>query len=120
MAAPRLREKLAFAAAMLLGFIRRPDTRRQGMFLFTLAAVCCLFAGATFLEKYLTARPLLFLCYWGLCAWLTLCSLLLALYDMLAVSAAASRERRRLREELRASLPLKADQPENGPGSRAP
>ncbi len=74
------------------------------MFLFTLGAICCLFLGATLFDSYLSARPLVFLGYWGICVWLTLCALLLALYDMFAVNAEALRERRRLREDLRTAL----------------
>lgn len=69
------------------------------MFYSLLAALVLLFAGATFLDTWLRARPLLFLLYWGACAWITLLAVLLAVFDMLVVRARARRERRMLESE---------------------
>lgn len=82
------------------GIIRDPRTRRSAMFFLLLAALVQLFAGAVFLDGYLCARPLLFLLYWGFCAWITLAAALLALYDMLLIRAAARRASRLLRRGL--------------------
>jgi hypothetical protein len=41
-----------------------------------------------------------FILYWGICAWLTLGAMLLALLDLLLLRAAARRERRRLEKEI--------------------
>lgn len=70
------------------------------MFIVLLVSLVMLFLGGTFLNAPLLARPLLFIGYWAVCAWLTLCALLLALYDMIMLRVAASRERRRLKEEI--------------------
>jgi hypothetical protein len=57
-----------------------------------------LFAGSTFLSESLT--PWGFIVYWGVCGWLTLAALLLALWDLLLVRAAARRERRKLEKKI--------------------
>lgn len=81
------------------GIIRDQRTRRHVMFYSVLAALVVLFAGATFLDDWLRARPLLFLLYWGACAWLTMLAVLMALFDLLVVRARARSERRRLESE---------------------
>ncbi len=70
------------------------------MFIMLLVALVMLFVGSTFLNTMLLEKPVLLLGYWAVCAWLTFCALLLALYDMLVLRVAASRERRKLREEI--------------------
>lgn len=70
------------------------------MFLLLLVALIMLFLGSTFLNGSLMERPVLLLGFWALCAWLTFCALLLALYDMVMLRVAAARQRRRLREEI--------------------
>lgn len=82
------------------GLIRDQHTRRMSIFIVLLVALIMLFLGGTFLSACLLARPLLFIGYWVVCAWLTFCATLLALYDMIVLRVAASRERRRLREEI--------------------
>ncbi len=77
------------------GILLDPRTRRWAMFILLLAALAMLFAGSTFLAGSI-APPWDFLLYWGICGWLTLAALLLALWDLLLVRAAARRERRRL------------------------
>jgi len=59
-----------------------------------------LFVGATFLAGMLREAPVWFLLYWAVCAWLTVCSLLLALLDLLVVRAQARRARRELHHEI--------------------
>ena len=79
------------------GIILDPRTRRWAMFITLAAAVLMVFAGATFLSGQLT--PWTFVVYWGICAWLTLASLLLALWDLILVRLAARAERRRLEQQ---------------------
>ena len=90
------------------GLIREPRARRTLMFYSVLAVMVLLFAGSTFFWSMLRDHPLLFIGYWGICAWITLLSVLLAFYDMASVRLAARRERQRLAEEHFA-------QPKDGP-----
>jgi hypothetical protein len=81
------------------GIILDPRTRRWAMFILLLAALVMLFAGSTFLAGSITT-PMSFILYWGLCAWLTFGALLLALWDILLLRAAARRERRKLEKQI--------------------
>ncbi len=90
------RQNLRFAVALVLGFLRDRESRRQIMFFVTLGAVVSLAAGATILEGFLTGRPWIFLLYWGGCLWLTLAALLLALYDMAMTRRDFVAEKKRL------------------------
>jgi hypothetical protein len=81
------------------GIILDPRVRRWAMFILILAAMVMCFAGSTFLSGSLTTFWDLII-YWGICAWLTLAALLLALWDLLLVRAAARRERRRLEKQM--------------------
>ena len=69
------------------------------MFVIVIAALVLLFAGVTFLSGWLLENPMIFLIYWAVCAWLTLTTILLALYDLLATRADAQRESRNLVKE---------------------
>lgn len=91
---------LKLAVAITRGLIRDSHTRRTVMFGLILAALVMLFAGATFLGNSLLEQPKLLLGYWAVCAWLTIAAALLAVFDMLALRAAAAREKRRLRAEI--------------------
>ena len=84
---------------MTRGIILDPRTRRWAMFILLLAALLMLFAGSTFLSGSIDT-PWSFVIYWGACAWLTLGALLLALWDLLLLRAAARRERRKLEKEI--------------------
>ena len=81
------------------GILLDPRTRRWAMFILLLAALVMVFAGSTFLAGSLST-PWDLLVYWGVCGWLTFAALLLALWDMLLVRAAARRERRRLEKQM--------------------
>jgi fatty acid desaturase len=81
------------------GLIRDQRARRTLMFYNVLAVLVLIFMGATFLWSWLREHPLIFIGYWGLCAWLTVLAMLLALYDLAKVRLEAKRERRRLEEE---------------------
>jgi hypothetical protein len=79
------------------GILLDPRARRWAMFVLLLAALVMLFAGSTFLAGTLSLWG--FVIFWGACAWLTMAALLLALWDLLMVRAAARRERRRLEKQ---------------------
>jgi hypothetical protein len=81
------------------GIILDPRSRRWSMFILLLVALLMLFAGSSFLSGALDT-PMSFLLYWGVCAWLTLAALLLALWDILLLRAAARRERRKLEKHV--------------------
>lgn len=83
------------------------------MFYAVLCALVLLFVGATFLDQWLRERPLLFLGFWAVCAWVTLLSVLLALFDMLLVRAAARAEKRRLARRYLAGENLPDDRDED-------
>jgi hypothetical protein len=81
------------------GLIRDQTARRQLMFYAVLAALVMLFIGSAILFPWLRERPILFLIYWALCAWITLIAMLLALFDLLIVRSTARRARRKLEQE---------------------
>jgi len=82
------------------GIIRDQSVRRMAMFVIVIMALVMVFAGVTFLNGWLSGNPWIFLIYWVACAWLTLTSILLAIFDLLAVKLLLRRERRRLKEEV--------------------
>jgi len=69
------------------------------MFYDVIFSLLMLFAGSSVLSLWLRKNPILFMIYWGACAWLTLLAVLLALFDMLQVRSAAHKERRQLEHE---------------------
>jgi hypothetical protein len=89
-----------FVIQVSKGIIVDQRVRRTVMFYSLLAALVLLFGGATLFAEWLRERPLLFMLYWFLCAWMTLLAVLLAFYDLLMVRAVARRERRRIQQEL--------------------
>ena len=89
-----------FIIQVCKGLIRNGRVRRTLMFYNVLVLLLLSFVGATFLWTWLQAHPLFFVGYWGLCAWLTLLAVLLALYDMATVRLEAKQARRQLEEEM--------------------
>jgi hypothetical protein len=81
------------------GLIRNQRARRLIMFYSVLIALVLLFAGATLLESFLRDHLLVFVAYWAVCAWMTLLTVLLAIYDMVRVRAEARQALRRMRED---------------------
>jgi hypothetical protein len=81
------------------GLIREQRARRTLMFYNVLVVLVLIFLGVTLLWSWLREHPLFFIGYWGLCAWLTLLAILLALYDMARVRLDAKRAQRRLEED---------------------
>jgi len=84
---------------MTRGIVLDARSRRWAMFILLIAALAMLFVGSTFLAGVLPI-PWGFIVYWGICAWLTFAALMLALFDMLLVRAAARRERRQLEKKI--------------------
>jgi hypothetical protein len=70
------------------------------MFRLLLAALLMLFAGAALLDEFLTSHLLVFILFWGACAWLTVTAVLLACFDILVVSAAARAARKQLEKDV--------------------
>ncbi len=96
------------------GLIRDQRARRMVMFYSILIALVMIFVGSvTFSKAWALEHPILFMGFWGACAWITLLAVLLALYDMLKVRGEAQRERRRLERELATKLD------EENPGDRS-
>ncbi len=87
------------------------------MFYDVIFALLMLFAGSSVLSHWLRNRPLIFMIYWGACAWLTLLAVLFALFDMLQVRAAAHREQRRLEAEYLERAQAAERHDENSPGA---
>jgi len=95
------KDSLQFIIAISKGIARDMRARRTVLFFVVLVAMLMAFVGAVPLGGWLTTeRPILFLLYWGACAWLTVLSILLALYDMLMLRQEAKRERRRIKSEV--------------------
>jgi len=86
-----------FILLITKGILRDRQMRRTVLFWIVVATLALLGVGAMPLDAWLSEHPLLFLLYWGACLWLTGTSLLLALYDLLAIRVEAARERRRLK-----------------------
>ncbi len=91
----------SFAAHSARGIIRDGGARRK-MMLGTLAvAVVMVIAGSTVLDEVLNHREhaFRFIAYWLTCAWFTVATLLLAVFDTLMLRAQARAARRKLRDD---------------------
>jgi hypothetical protein len=84
---------------MTRGIILDPRGRRWTMFILIVAALLMVFAGSTFLSSIIVT-PWSFIVYWGVCAWLTLAAMLLAVWDIIMVRVAARRQRRELEKQI--------------------
>jgi cytochrome b subunit of formate dehydrogenase len=82
------------------GIIRDQSVRRTVMFVIVLAALLMVFAGMTFLSGWLAGDKWTFLIYWVACAWLAMTSILLAIFDLLAVQLLLRRERKRIKKDI--------------------
>lgn len=74
--------------------------RRSLMFYTALAATLMVFGGSVLIAGFLRDHPLVFLVFWAVCAWLTIASVLLAVFDILVLRAAARAERKKLQREI--------------------
>lgn len=95
----------SFVVHATRGIIRDRGVRRKTIFILLGTAVLMVVAGSTFLQGLLNPREHFgwFALFWLACGWLTLTSLLLALFDLLMVRAEARAARRALREEAASS-----------------
>jgi len=92
-----LKEQIRFFVAIATGIVRDQRARRTVLFFVVLVAMLMAFFGAILFDRFLMGRPLLFLLYWGACAWLTFLSMLLAVHDLLMLRQTLRRERQQLK-----------------------
>lgn len=92
----------SFATHAARGVIRDSGTRRKTMFALLFVAVVMVITGATVLQDFLNPRQhaLRFILFWLACAWLTITSLLLALFDALVARSQARAAKQALREQV--------------------
>jgi hypothetical protein len=95
----------SFAVHATRGVIRDQTTRRKTMFFLLVTALVLLCLGSTFLAPLLNPREHLgwALTFWIVCVWLTLTALLLALFDLLTLRAAARAAEHELRRSYTAA-----------------
>lgn len=106
----------SFVVHATRGVIRDQSTRRKVMFALIAIALLFLVAGLVFLQSPLDPRahPIWFILFWIVCGWLTLTSVLLAVFDLLMVRMEARKTERSLREKF-----VESQTPEL-PGSTTP
>ncbi|MCX6967112.1 MAG: hypothetical protein NTZ46_04920 [Verrucomicrobia bacterium] len=90
----------SFILLVSKGILRDRHVRRTVLFWIVVANLGLLGTGALLLDAWLSEHPVLLLLYWGACLWLTVTSLLLALYDLLAIRREAALERQRLKAQV--------------------
>jgi hypothetical protein len=88
------------AVAIATGIARNQAQRRRAMFVLTSSALAMLALGVTLLWNVFPQHPLFFAIYWLACVWLTICVLLLAIYDLVMVVRAGRREREAARRQI--------------------
>jgi hypothetical protein len=95
---------LAMLRAILLlskGVLRDTRLRRNVMLWVMVAAMVMLFLGAWLMsDDWARKHVFLYFAYWAACGWLTLTGLLLAMFDMLVIRAAAKAMRRRIEQDI--------------------
>ena len=92
-----------FRAILLLtkGILRDTRMRRNLMLWLMLAAMVMLFVGSWLMsDAWARQHFRLYFLYWGVCAWLTIAGMLLALFDILIIRAAGRAMRRRIEEDI--------------------
>ena len=91
----------SFAIHAARGVIRDSAVRRKAMFALLIVAVLMVITGTTLLQDVLNPREhaYRFILFWLACAWLTITSLLLALFDVLLVRAQGRAARKALAAE---------------------
>ena len=92
-----------FRAVILLtkGILRDTRLRRNLMLWLMLTAMVMVFLGSWLLSGDWGRRHVWFLFgYWIVCAWLTIAGMLLAVFDVLIIRAAARAMRRRIEEDI--------------------
>ncbi len=66
------------------GILRDRSARRRWLGIFLIISLGMIAAGVWVFDAWLASGPLVFLLWWGACAFLTLFTLLFAVYDALA------------------------------------
>ena len=89
-----------FVILISKGILRDRQMRRTALFWIVLASLTLLGAGAFLLDGWLSEHLIAFILYWGACLWLTMTSILLALYDLLAIRNEAARKRRQIKGQV--------------------
>lgn len=84
---------LALVLSISRGIVRDQTQRRQAMSALLGASLFLLAVGLFPLWGVFAAHPLFFAIYWLICAWLTTCALLLAIYDLAMVIRRGREER---------------------------
>jgi len=92
-----------FRAIILLtkGILRNTQLRRNLMMWIMLAAMLMLFLGAWLIpDAWARKHFWLYFLYWAICTWLTIAGLLLAVFDILIIRAAARAMQRRIEQDI--------------------
>jgi hypothetical protein len=95
-----LKERAGFIYLLSKGMVRDQTMRRNVMMWLVMSAVGVLFIGAVFLDGFLREHIILFALYWLACAWLTLCAVLLAIFDILVQFAKGRASRKALTKDV--------------------
>ena len=95
-----MKNPIRLAVDLTTGIAFDQRLRRKAMFLLTLAALILLFFGTTLLWPIFPTRPLFFGIYWLAVAWLTICVILLSIYDLLTIGHRHRRDVRRNHQDL--------------------
>jgi MFS-type transporter involved in bile tolerance (Atg22 family) len=91
---------LRFVIAVSIGISRDQWQRRRVIFILLLAAMSMFAAGTFLLGNWFATHPLAFAIFWLACAWILVCVILLAIYDLLLVMRRGREERRAARREI--------------------
>ena len=92
-----------FRAIILLtkGILRNTRLRRNIMMWIMLAAMVMLFLGSWLIpDAWARKHVWLYFLYWAVCTWLTIAGLLLAVFDILIIRAAARAMQRRIEADI--------------------
>ena len=83
------------------GVLRDTRLRRNVMLWLMLAAMLMIFLGSWLIsDAWMRRHITLYFLYWAACAWLTLTAVLLAVFDLLIIRAAAKAVRRRIEQDI--------------------
>lgn len=91
---------MKFIIQITRGLIYDMAMRRKIMGGCLLVALLMMLAGSTFLASALAGHVWRFILYWLACAWITVLSMLLAVFDMLMIRSAALRDRVQLKKKI--------------------
>lgn len=91
---------LQFSVAIAVGIARDQTMRRRAMFVLTLTALGMVFVGCVILWNVFVEHPIFFALYWLACGWITICVMLIAIYDLLQVIRAGREARREARKRI--------------------